>query len=239
MTNQKAPLYPKSHLLAASGVAALLSLALLVFPSREVEAKKSLIDLRLDYATEQAVAPEASEEATAPKFDSPFASIEQSSNEVAEQAASPQEDPRSKKLVAANGDTLSTLFAKAGLPSSTVHSVLASSKDAKQLSRLKVGQVFEFQLTEQGELASLQSRISALETLHLERTDSGYTFKKEEIKPELKAVYAHGEINSSLFVAARQAGLSHNLNQQQPVRCGTSGRPEPQPDDGSGKRIRL
>ncbi len=59
MTNQKAPLYPKSHLLAASGVAALLSLALLVFPSREVEAKKSLIDLRLDYATEQAVAPEA------------------------------------------------------------------------------------------------------------------------------------------------------------------------------------
>lgn len=211
MTNQKAPLYPKSHLLAASGVAALLSLALLVFPSREVEAKKSLIDLRLDYATEQAVAPEASEEATAPKFDSPFASIEQSSNEVAEQAASPQEDPRSKKLVAANGDTLSTLFAKAGLPSSTVHSVLASSKDAKQLSRLKVGQVFEFQLTEQGELARLQSRISALETLHLERTDSGYTFKKEEIKPELKAVYAHGEISSSLFVAARQAGLSHNL----------------------------
>ncbi|EKM96179.1 M24/M37 family peptidase [Stutzerimonas degradans] len=197
--------------MAASGVAALLSLALLVFPSREVEAKKSLIDLRLDYATEQAVAPEASEEATAPKFDSPFASIEQSSNEVAEQAASPQEDPRSKKLVAANGDTLSTLFAKAGLPSSTVHSVLASSKDAKQLSRLKVGQVFEFQLTEQGELARLQSRISALETLHLERTDSGYTFKKEEIKPELKAVYAHGEINSSLFVAARQAGLSHNL----------------------------
>ncbi|CAM5462122.1 Peptidase M23 OS=Stutzerimonas stutzeri OX=316 GN=CXK95_13495 PE=4 SV=1 [Stutzerimonas stutzeri] len=211
MTNQKAPLYPKSHLLAASGVAALLSLALLVFPSREVEAKKSLIDLRLDYAAEQAVVPEVSDDITAPESDSPFASIEQSSNEVAEQPAPPQEDPRSKKLVATNGDTLSTLFAKAGLPSNTVHSVLASSKDAKQLSRLKVGQVFEFQLTEQGELASLQSRISALETLHLERTDSGYTFKKEEIKPELKAVYAHGEINSSLFVAARQAGLSHNL----------------------------
>jgi hypothetical protein len=43
MTNEppKAPpLYPKSHLLAASGIAALLSLALLVFPSSEVEAKK-------------------------------------------------------------------------------------------------------------------------------------------------------------------------------------------------------
>jgi hypothetical protein len=35
------PLYPKSHLLAASGIAALLSLALLVFPSSDVEAKKN------------------------------------------------------------------------------------------------------------------------------------------------------------------------------------------------------
>ena len=40
-SNQKLLNYPKSHLLAASGVAALLSLALLVFPSREVEAKKT------------------------------------------------------------------------------------------------------------------------------------------------------------------------------------------------------
>jgi hypothetical protein len=35
------PLYPKTHLLAASGIAALLSLALLVFPSSDVEAKKT------------------------------------------------------------------------------------------------------------------------------------------------------------------------------------------------------
>jgi len=35
------PLYPKTHLLAASGIAALLSLALLVFPSSDVEAKKN------------------------------------------------------------------------------------------------------------------------------------------------------------------------------------------------------
>ncbi|EIK52014.1 M24/M37 family peptidase [Stutzerimonas stutzeri TS44] len=197
--------------MAASGVAALLSLALLVFPSREVEAKKSLIDLQLDYATEQAVIPEASEGVSAPESESPFAAIDHSASDVAEQPEQPEEEPRTKKLTAANGDTLSTLFAKAGLPSSTVHSVLASSKEAKQLSRLKVGQVFEFHLTEQGELASLQSRINALESLHLEKTDSGYTFKKEEIKPEVKTVYARGEISSSLFVAARQAGLSHNL----------------------------
>ncbi|MCF5506089.1 peptidase M23, partial [Pseudomonas syringae] len=42
------PLYPKSHLLAASGIAALLSLALLVFPSSEVEAKRSNLALDLE-----------------------------------------------------------------------------------------------------------------------------------------------------------------------------------------------
>ena len=48
------PLYPKSHILAASGVAAVLSLALLVFPSREVEAQKTLINLDLDNSAEHA-----------------------------------------------------------------------------------------------------------------------------------------------------------------------------------------
>lgn len=51
-TTKAPPLYPKSHILAASGVAALLSLALLVFPTREVEAKKTFINLELDNGAE-------------------------------------------------------------------------------------------------------------------------------------------------------------------------------------------
>ena len=46
------PLYPKSHLLAASGIAALLSLALLVFPSSEVEAKRTNLALDLEMPTD-------------------------------------------------------------------------------------------------------------------------------------------------------------------------------------------
>ena len=70
----------------------------------------------------------------------------------------------------ANGDTLSTVFAKVGLSPAVMHAVLASSPDAKQLSRLKIGQTLEFQLTEQGELASLRSKLNSLETLALEQT---------------------------------------------------------------------
>ena len=81
-TTKAPPLYPKSHILAASGVAALLSLSLLVFPSREVEAKRTYLGLELD-TSPALVVPEND----APPLDSdlegkaasPFAKIESTS----------------------------------------------------------------------------------------------------------------------------------------------------------------
>lgn len=218
-SKSKAPNYPKSHLLAASGVAALLSLALLVFPSREVEAKKTFLDLKLESSGQIIAEPDTTAQSPA---DSPFAYA--SDMQTSEQASSDEgtsenqtgepvaeTDPLAKSVVVANGDTLSTVFAKVGLSPAVMHAVLASSPDAKQLSRLKIGQTLEFQLTEQGELASLRSKLNSLETLALEQTPKGYVFKKEQVKPEVSTVYARGEIDSSLFLAAKRAGLSHNL----------------------------
>lgn len=218
-SKSKAPNYPKSHLLAASGVAALLSLALLVFPSREVEAKKTFLDLKLESSGQIIAEPDTTAQTPA---DSPFAyaSDMQTSEQASSDEGTPEDqtgepvgetDPLAKSVVVANGDTLSTVFAKVGLSPAVMHAVLASSPDAKQLSRLKIGQTLEFQLTEQGELASLRSKLNSLETLALEQTPKGYVFKKEQVKPEVSTVYARGEIDSSLFLAAKRAGLSHNL----------------------------
>ena len=124
MTNEtpKAPpLYPKSHLLAASGIAALLSLALLVFPSSEVEAKKTTLSLELESPAEQLkdeskAAPLVQSEADQ---GSPFAQIEGAESpteQTAQQAPAPEQQPQAKEpghreVVVARGDTLSTLFA--------------------------------------------------------------------------------------------------------------------------------
>src|SRR5690606_8268763 len=117
------PNYPKSHLLAASGVAALLSLALLVFPSREVEAKKTFIDLKLESASEQNFsAPDSNSSASE---DSPFARTgatgsnaetndQRTPEEAIAEAKEAEIDALSKTVVVANGDTLSTVFAKVG-----------------------------------------------------------------------------------------------------------------------------
>ena len=214
-TAKAPPLYPKSHILAASGVAALLSLALLVFPSREVEAKRTYINLELDNGSEfaeQQDDPQTAASLTLTKDNSPFAQTAESASKSAAPAEPLAEaDPLQRTIQVSNGDTLSTVFAKVGLPASTVHQVLSSSKEAKQLTRLKVGQELEFQLTADGQLERLQSKLSELESIALSKTDKGFNFKRELVKPEVQTTYAHAVIDSSLFLSAKRAGLSHAL----------------------------
>ncbi|AZC25725.1 MULTISPECIES: peptidoglycan DD-metalloendopeptidase family protein [Pseudomonas] len=216
------PLYPKSHLLAASGIAALLSLALLVFPSSDVEAKKTTLSLDLESPIEQlrqdqdaASTEQATNEAVAP----PFAQIDDATpapTEKAEVESTPAvaEEPKApghREVLVAKGDTLSTLFEKVGLPATAVHEVLASDKQAKQFSQLKHGQKLEFELTPDGQLNKLHSKVSDLETITLTKGPKGFAFAKVTTKPVVRSAYVHGVINSSLSQSAARAGLSHSL----------------------------
>ncbi|MEX6501805.1 peptidoglycan DD-metalloendopeptidase family protein [Pseudomonas zhanjiangensis] len=223
-TRKSPPPYPKSHILAASGIAALLSLALLVFPSREVEAKKTYLTLELDGDAElvQAQPGEADPLALAQdQSSSPFAKIETQPDASQTGIAQPKlersdttqtvDAPTEQVVRVANGDTLSTVFAKVGLSANDLHEALNSSKEAKQLGRLKVGQELHFRLDRDGQLESLSSKLSDLESVSLTKSDKGYTFKRDLVKPEVRSAYAHGVINSSLFLSAKRAGLSHSL----------------------------
>jgi murein DD-endopeptidase MepM/ murein hydrolase activator NlpD len=221
MTSKAPPLYPKTHLLAASGIAALLSLALLVFPSSDVEAKKTTLSLELespaDQLTQDQDAADASQ-ATNEPVTSPFAQIENSAEEPQETALAPpapvaeeKKAPNHREVIVAKGDTLSTLFEKVGLPAASVHEVLASDKQAKQFSQLKRGQKLEFELSPEGQLTSLHSKVSDLESITLAKNDKGYVFNRITTKPTVRSAYVHGVINSSLSQSAARAGLSHSL----------------------------
>ncbi|WP_339525696.1 peptidoglycan DD-metalloendopeptidase family protein [Pseudomonas sp. EA_35y_Pfl2_R111] len=216
-TTKAPPLYPKSHILAASGVAALLSLALLVFPTREVEAKKTYLNLELDNGAEYAEQQDGLESAASLTRQSPFASTAATDTSTSDEpqaaqiAPPPETDPLHHIVSVENGDTLSTVFAKVGLSATTLHTVLNSSKEAKQLTRLKVGQALEFKLSADGQLESLHSKLSDLESIALTRGENGFSFKRELVKPEVQTTYSHGVINSSLFLSAKRAGLSHSL----------------------------
>lgn len=208
----KPPLYPKSHLLAASGVAAFLSFALLVFPSSDVEAKRTTLNLDMSSDAERLVQekddlrPAA---VTAAESSQPFAKT--TDNQTAPATASTPVDPLHKSVTVGNGDTLSTVFAKVGLSSNELHDVINSSKDAKRFSRLNVGQELQFELTTDGHLKNLNSKLSDLESISLSKTDKGYAFKRELVKPDVRSAYARGVINSSLSQSAQRAGLPYSL----------------------------
>nr|WP_090416100.1 peptidoglycan DD-metalloendopeptidase family protein [Pseudomonas jinjuensis] len=200
-----------------------------MFPSSEVEAKKTTLNLELEGGTDRIVqekddlrpAPVTEDAGNSPfvQIETPSSSEQNSAGKDADSKTQLTESsapatpaaPAWKSITVGKGDTLSSVFAKAGLPSNAVHDVLASSKDAKRFTRLRKGQDVEFLLAPNGELQALRVKQSDLETLNLSKTGKGYVFKRDLVKPELHTSYAHGKINSSLFAAARDAGLPHQL----------------------------
>lgn len=93
----KAARYPKSHLMAASGVAAMLSLALLVFPTQDVEAKKTFLDLDLELSGDYRQDEDAEDIRPAK---SPFAQVDEGKSTEATL------DKGLQRITVANGDTL-------------------------------------------------------------------------------------------------------------------------------------
>ena len=224
---KKSPRYPKSHIVAASGIAAALSIFLLVIPTTDVEAKRTFVQLELqapqsnsDHASHQELDALVSETVTLPKAldiarqatDTPVASPLLQAGATDEETA--PSGPQWQSLTVANGDTLSVLFEKADLGVSTLHEVINSSPEAKRFTRLRIGQVLELQTNEAGELLAMQSKLSDLETIRIERAEDGYSYSKELIEPEVRERYVQGTIDSSLFLAAQRAGLSHNLTME-------------------------
>ena len=235
----KSPRYPKSHLMAASGIAAALSIFLLVIPTTEVEAKRTLVQLELQEVQLDDTKSALSEELDALISETVTISSPLEMTSTAESlhtAASPavvqaginlhplaaEADvaepvataPEWTSVTVDSGQTLSILFQNAGLSANTLHSVLDSSKEAKAFTRLRAGQELEFKLDEQGDLLGLRSKVNSLETIHIERDGDSYVFSKDVIEPEVSTRFASGSITSSLFVAAQNAGLSHNLTMQ-------------------------
>ena len=200
--------YPKRHLLAASGIAALLCLTLIVYPSREVEAKKTFINIELEA--------QSLEQVTEPLDRSEMLSAQQVGTDQANAISlsdSADTFEYKKNLTVASGDTLSVLFVQAGLDNSLLHSILSQTKDAKRFTQLNVGQVLSFEFDENQELASISSQVSSLESIHLEKQTDGnnFAFRKHVAQTQTREQYAKGTIEGALFAATKKAAMPYAL----------------------------
>lgn len=220
--------YPKDHLIAAIVIVVILCLSLLTFPSTQVEAHKATLPLaNLDKSNnasllDSAISPETSQDKTfvQPPFDT-FGSEKTTNTIQADQKAeNPLEktqpinlSPKNLSVTAGKGDTLSGIFNRAGIAPELLQEALAKApkKQAQQLKRIKAGQLFTFDFTQDDTLQTVTWQTSALETIRLAKSTQGYQFNVDTAQPERRKVYKFAQINSSLYQSAVNAGVPKNL----------------------------
>ena len=82
------------------------------------------------------------------------------------------------------GDSLSTLFNKAGLPISLMYKVLDSSADAKRLlTQLIINQQVTFTLDEAGDLLSIVTKPKMLNTYSITKQGENFQFLHNNFTP--------------------------------------------------------
>ncbi|MFK7976758.1 MAG: peptidoglycan DD-metalloendopeptidase family protein [Halioglobus sp.] len=109
------------------------------------------------------------------------------------------------------GDNLSLIFKRAGYSTRDVYDVVNKATDGKRLERIFPGQTIAFQADENQLLSAIKHKRSALETVIYRKTEDGYETQLEKREPERRQAWASGVIDSSLFLAGQEAGLSQNV----------------------------
>lgn len=124
----------------------------------------------------------------------------------------PQLSEEWQRVVVASGDTLESIFHRQSLSSNLLHRVVYLNDDTKKLTRLKPGQEIFFQLDDQGQFQALKVEQDDDAWLFVEQEDEqGLTSRIEERGLQRELRLASGTINSSFYLAGKNAGLSDNL----------------------------
>jgi murein DD-endopeptidase MepM/ murein hydrolase activator NlpD len=110
-----------------------------------------------------------------------------------------------------SGDTLSSLFRKAGFNDGLMLSVIHGEGKADKLQRLYAGETIRFATSESGELQAIELQRNLLESLKIRKKDGEFHGQTVMREPEVRPAFAAGEIDGSLYQAARDAGLSDRL----------------------------
>ncbi len=112
-----------------------------------------------------------------------------------------------RNFTVGDGDNLSLIFNRAGFSDTDLYRVAVSNTD-RSLKRVYPGEIISFQSDLEGELLALRHVQSPLMTTHYAREDQGYSATDIVREPERAARNVSMTIDTSLFLAGTDAGLS-------------------------------
>ncbi len=221
---------PRGHLIAAGSLVASLLVMLALNPSQSVPteaienpAQDLVIDTNLiDSIPESSVlltSNSTSQPNESQNFSLDFSNINtilipQASDQVVAKKDAKPSKPALQELTIKSGDNLSSVFARMGLNDRDLYELFDGNKSAKDLRSIAPGQKFEFLVDSQGKLQELKYYKNNLDSLKFTRNETGFTSQQISLKPEIRRSLREGTINSSLFVAGKQAGLPNTLTME-------------------------
>lgn len=152
--------------------------------------------------------------AVAAKADVPVPPQAHSESGEAEANTAPVEvvaEPAWRKFTVKSGDSLAAIFKRAGLDHQVVYEVVNAGEAAKTLRRIFPGDEMQLGFDDAGQLVALRYPVDESVTLHIVRQPEGYKSSLVANPLERRLTHAAATIDSSLFAAGKEAGLSDSL----------------------------
>mgnify|MGYP006382990963 CR=1 len=112
------------------------------------------------------------------------------------------------------GDTISNLFERLGISSTTINHIMTTGLDKSELYNIYPGQKLDFLLDDSKELQALKLTLSNTKTLHVKKTEQGFKYYYEEKKPTKRINFSSAKISGSLYSTAQSVGLNDKLIMQ-------------------------
>ena len=113
-----------------------------------------------------------------------------------------------QKVVVRQGQTLDAIFRQQGFKLSLLHEILALNDDTRGLTRIRPGEVFEFRTGPDGEFLKMRYPIDEGHYLVVSKEEGGLRAEKQARAITTDINEAEGVIQTSLFMAAKDAGLN-------------------------------
>ncbi|WP_096085230.1 peptidoglycan DD-metalloendopeptidase family protein [Agaribacterium haliotis] len=185
--------FPHGHLAAAGG----LSLSLIVLSAfssnATVPAERQLNTLEL------------------PKFAHAEHSLPSPSASPVELETSSAAQWQTRELEIKSGDTLSSLFKRAGLSDREMMNFLSATENKEKLNSVRPGHKLKFSFNDMGSLEQLRYISSKLQSHNFTLDGESYRYSEDLREPDIKVAAASGIINSSLYLAGTNAGMDDKL----------------------------
>lgn len=129
--------------------------------------------------------------------------------EASQPLAPPKPRYITKQVKVRQGDNMGVIFQRIGLNTTDLH-LIDQLDGSDPLRMLQPGQELTFKLTEQGELHSLYYPHSLEQALKVSRKDDGFVARPVRLELDTREQVAKGEIRSSFWGAASEAGMTED-----------------------------